>query len=372
MVKLLFILLFLLKRAYGAYSSLPLDPTQVVENPAVLIKMPTSGLQVGLNYNIAPTVEKSEKVEVTSTVENIEEKGYSQSGQILSGKMKIGGFSAQGYADLNSTKKYYIPNKNQNSYATEKNLEFRVHLGGVFSGTFFGFGPFLVGANGSYKSTTTSYGSAEGSNDYAEGVSENTYKVGSGVLYEIFGPFVLGGGANLVMSGGDELATLLWQESYISGSAVLKTMIFSPRIEVTYILSPEAKTASTYAQTYNSSTGVMTASGKNQNHHRKTRELIFGGEFLLTTSFLPLVNKAIVSFQQSTKTETSIDTTYGNDRVTSETKLGVGVKVSLFNAGAYLTSSSLSEEVTPSSSSNENAKRSRDSNRFEFLLTSTF
>ena len=175
-----------------------------------------------------------------------------------------------------------------------------------------------------------------------------------------------------MISSGYELATLLWQESYVSGSAVLSNMFLSPRIEVTYIMSPEAKTPSTYAQSYNSSTGVMTTTGKNQNHHRKTRELIFGGEFLLTTSFLPLVNKAIVSFQKSTKTETSIDTTDGNDRVTSETKLGVGVKISIFNAGAYLKTLNVSEEITPSSSSNENAKRSKDINTFELLLTSTF
>ncbi len=372
MLKLWVVFFLLLKNAYGSYSSLPLDPTQIVENPAVLTKIPQSGLQVGLNYNIAPTVRESEKVEVTTEVENVEEKGYSQSGQILSGKMKIAGFSAQGYADLNSKKKYYIPNNTQNSYVTEKNLEFRIHLGGVFSGTVFGLGPFLVGANGSMKSVSTSYGSSEEASDYVEAVTENTYKLGSGFLYELFGPFILGGGSNLVISSGDELATLFWQESYLSGSVVLNSMLLSPRFEVTYIMSPESKAPSTYKQTYNDSTGNMTSSGKNQNHHRKTRKLIFGGEFLLTTSFLPLVNKAIVSFQKSTETEASIDPTDGNDRVTSETKLGVGVKVSIFNAGAYLRSLNVSEEVTPSSSSNQNAKRSRDINIFELLLTSTF
>ena len=116
MIKFWIVFFLLLPKAFGAYSSLPLDPTQIVENPAVLTKMPQSGLLLGLNYNIAPTVEKSEKVEVTTEVESVEEKGYSQSGQILSGKMKIGGFSAQGYADLNGKKEYYIPNKNRNSY----------------------------------------------------------------------------------------------------------------------------------------------------------------------------------------------------------------------------------------------------------------
>ena len=116
----------------------------------------------------------------------------------------------------------------------------------------------------------------------------------------------------------------------------------------------------------------MTSSGKNQNHHRKSRELIFGGEILLATSFIPLINKAILSFQKSSKTETSIDTTDGNDKLTSETKLGIGVKISIFDVGAYLKSLNVTEDITPASSSNTNAKRSKDITAFEILLTSAF
>ena len=86
MVKFVFVSFLVLSEAYGRYSSFPLDPTQVIENPAVLIRMPASGIHIGLNYNIAPKVEKSEKIEVTSSIENVAEKDYSQSGQILSGK----------------------------------------------------------------------------------------------------------------------------------------------------------------------------------------------------------------------------------------------------------------------------------------------